>query len=29
MEWLHGVEIRWTSKKIFNAVGAAEAATSL
>ncbi|KAL6865996.1 hypothetical protein ACO1O0_002096 [Amphichorda felina] len=29
MEWLHGVEVRWTSKKIFNVVGAAEAATSL
>jgi len=29
MEWMHGVEIRWTNKKAFKAVGAAEAATSL
>jgi hypothetical protein len=29
MEWMHNVEIRWTSKKVFNAAGAAEAAASL
>ncbi|KAH6631136.1 hypothetical protein B0J18DRAFT_423223 [Chaetomium sp. MPI-SDFR-AT-0129] len=29
MEWMHNVEIRWTSKKTFNAVGAAEVASSL
>ncbi|KAH6649748.1 hypothetical protein F5144DRAFT_597281 [Chaetomium tenue] len=29
MEWMHNVEIRWTSKGAFNAAGAAEAAASL
>ncbi|KAK4246776.1 hypothetical protein C7999DRAFT_15122 [Corynascus novoguineensis] len=29
MEWMHNVEIRWTSKGAFNAAGAAEAASSL
>jgi hypothetical protein len=29
MEWMHNVEISWTSKKSFNAAGAAEAALSL
>ncbi|SPO06697.1 uncharacterized protein DNG_09390 [Cephalotrichum gorgonifer] len=29
MEWMHDVEIRWTNKKAFKAVGAAEAAISL
>lgn len=29
MEWAHNVEIRWTGKAAFNAVGAAEAAASL
>ncbi|AEO62296.1 uncharacterized protein THITE_2106323 [Thermothielavioides terrestris NRRL 8126] len=29
MEWMHNVEIRWTSKRTFNAAGAAEAASSL
>ncbi|KAK3685476.1 hypothetical protein B0T22DRAFT_482440 [Podospora appendiculata] len=29
MEWMHNVEITWTSKKKFNAAGAAEAALSL
>ncbi|KAI5922692.1 hypothetical protein F4810DRAFT_247833 [Camillea tinctor] len=29
MEWMHNVEIQWTSKKSFKAAGAAEAATSL
>lgn len=29
MEWMHNVEIRWTSKKTFNATGAAEAAATL
>ncbi|KAI0134753.1 hypothetical protein BJ170DRAFT_591713 [Xylariales sp. AK1849] len=29
MEWMHDVEIRWTNKKAFNAVGAVEAASSL
>lgn len=29
MEWMHGVEIRWTSRKTFKAAGAAEAALSL
>ncbi|KAL2109368.1 hypothetical protein VUR80DRAFT_2534 [Thermomyces stellatus] len=29
MEWMHGVEIRWTSKKTSKAAGAAEAAVSL
>ncbi|KAK0615988.1 hypothetical protein B0T17DRAFT_592633 [Bombardia bombarda] len=29
MEWMHNVEVRWTSKKTFNAAGAAEAAMSL
>ncbi|KAL2758673.1 hypothetical protein ACRALDRAFT_2100879 [Sodiomyces alcalophilus JCM 7366] len=29
MEWMHNVEIRWTSKSRFNIVGAAEAAASL
>lgn len=29
MEWMHNVEIRWTSKKAFKAAGAAEAALSL
>ncbi|KAK4164835.1 hypothetical protein QBC43DRAFT_334038 [Cladorrhinum sp. PSN259] len=29
MEWMHNVEIRWTSEKSFKAVGAATAAASL
>ncbi|KAI0424789.1 hypothetical protein F5Y09DRAFT_323471 [Xylaria sp. FL1042] len=29
MEWSHDVEINWTSKKTFKAVGAAEAAATL
>ncbi|KAI1491803.1 hypothetical protein F4809DRAFT_615549 [Biscogniauxia mediterranea] len=29
MEWMHNVEIQWTSKKTFKAAGAVEAATSL
>ena len=29
MEWLHNVEIRWTSKKTFKAAGAVEAAATL
>lgn len=29
MEWMHNVEIRWTSKKAFKTVGAAESALSL
>ncbi|KAL2017979.1 hypothetical protein VTK56DRAFT_1359 [Thermocarpiscus australiensis] len=29
MEWMHNVEIRWTSKRSFQAAGAAEAAASL
>ncbi|KAH9906677.1 hypothetical protein F4778DRAFT_590848 [Xylariomycetidae sp. FL2044] len=29
MEWMHDVEIRWTSKASFAATGAAEAASSL
>lgn len=29
MEWMHNVEIRWTNKGLFTAVGAAEAAASL
>ncbi|RYP79444.1 hypothetical protein DL769_002953 [Monosporascus sp. CRB-8-3] len=29
MEWLHNVEIRWTSKKAFKAAGAAEAAATV
>ncbi|KAK4458040.1 hypothetical protein QBC42DRAFT_277663 [Cladorrhinum samala] len=29
MEWMHNVEIRWTNKKSFQAVGAATAAASL
>ncbi|KAI1274594.1 hypothetical protein F5Y07DRAFT_401280 [Xylaria sp. FL0933] len=29
MEWSHNVEINWTSKKSFKAVGAAEAAATL
>ncbi|KAL2175800.1 uncharacterized protein P884DRAFT_301209 [Thermothelomyces heterothallicus CBS 202.75] len=29
MEWMHNVEIRWTSKSAFNAAGAAEAASPL
>ena len=29
MEWLHNVEIRWTSKKAFKAAGAVEAAATL
>jgi hypothetical protein len=29
MEWAHGLEVRWTNKKAFKAVGAAEAATAL
>ncbi|KAK0614272.1 hypothetical protein B0T14DRAFT_528151 [Immersiella caudata] len=28
MEWMHNVEIRWTNKGVFAAVGAAEAAVS-
>ncbi|KAL2202879.1 hypothetical protein CC79DRAFT_1373026 [Sarocladium strictum] len=27
MEWAHDVEVRWTNKKTFKAVGAVEAAT--
>jgi hypothetical protein len=29
MEWSHNVEISWTSKKTFKAVGVAEAAATL
>ncbi|PHH64097.1 hypothetical protein CDD81_4972 [Ophiocordyceps australis] len=29
MEWMHNVEIRWTSKKAFKAVGTVEAAATL
>jgi hypothetical protein len=29
MEWMHGVEIVWTSKKAHRAVGAAEAAAAI
>jgi hypothetical protein len=29
MEWTHNVEINWTSKKKFKAVGAIEAAATL
>lgn len=29
MEWLHGVEIRWTNKKQFAASGVAKAAASM
>ncbi|KAI0006564.1 hypothetical protein F4779DRAFT_620489 [Xylariaceae sp. FL0662B] len=29
MEWIHNVEIRWSSKKTFKATGAAEAAATL
>ncbi|KAL1842018.1 hypothetical protein VTJ49DRAFT_6184 [Mycothermus thermophilus] len=29
MEWMHNVEIRWTSKTAFNVAGAAEAAATL
>ncbi|KAK0728507.1 hypothetical protein B0T26DRAFT_738836 [Lasiosphaeria miniovina] len=29
MEWMHNVEVRWTSKRTFQAAGAAEAAMSL
>ncbi|KAK3325215.1 hypothetical protein B0H66DRAFT_114227 [Apodospora peruviana] len=29
MEWMHNVEIRWTSKKTFNTAGAVEAAATL
>ncbi|CAJ2502913.1 Uu.00g103070.m01.CDS01 [Anthostomella pinea] len=29
MEWMHDVEINWTSKKTFKAAGAAEAAATL
>lgn len=29
MEWMHNVEVRWTSKKTFQAAGVAEAAASL
>lgn len=29
MEWAHDVEIRWTNKKAFKAVGVAEAAMTL
>ncbi|KAL2157103.1 hypothetical protein VTH06DRAFT_7018 [Thermothelomyces fergusii] len=29
MEWMHNVEIRWTSKSAFNAAGVVEAASSL
>jgi hypothetical protein len=29
MEWMHNVEIRWTSKKTFQAAGAAEVAATL
>jgi hypothetical protein len=29
MEWAHGIEVRWTNKKAFKAVGVAEAAMAL
>jgi hypothetical protein len=29
MEWLHNVEVRWTSKKSFKAMGVAETAATL
>lgn len=29
MEWMHGVEVRWTNKKAFKAVGIAETAATL
>ncbi|ROT34628.1 hypothetical protein SODALDRAFT_329493 [Sodiomyces alkalinus F11] len=29
MEWMHNVEIRWTSKSRFNMIGAVEAAATL
>ncbi|KAL2264715.1 hypothetical protein VTJ83DRAFT_7225 [Remersonia thermophila] len=29
MEWMHNVEVRWSSKTAFNAVGAVEAAATL
>lgn len=29
MEWTHGVEIRWTNKRLFKAAGAVEAAATL
>ncbi|KAK0638833.1 hypothetical protein B0T16DRAFT_462572 [Cercophora newfieldiana] len=29
MEWMHNVEIRWTNRGVFAAVGAVEAAASL
>jgi hypothetical protein len=29
MEWVHNVDVRWTDKKAFKAVGAAEAAITL
>ncbi|KAI9167653.1 hypothetical protein HJFPF1_03786 [Paramyrothecium foliicola] len=29
MEWAHNLEVRWTNKKAFKAVGAVEAATAL
>ncbi|KAK4191201.1 hypothetical protein QBC35DRAFT_487605 [Podospora australis] len=29
MEWMHHVEIRWTNKREFNAVGAVQAASTL
>ncbi|KAJ2901706.1 uncharacterized protein MKZ38_001516 [Zalerion maritima] len=29
MEWFHGVEVRWTSKKKFAAAGAVEAAATI
>lgn len=29
MEWVHNIEIRWTSKKTFRAAGAVETAATL
>ncbi|KAK8920851.1 hypothetical protein H634G_00175 [Metarhizium anisopliae BRIP 53293] len=29
MEWMHGVEVRWTNKKAFKAVGVVETAATL
>jgi hypothetical protein len=29
MEWMHGVEVRWTNKKAFKAIGIAETAATL
>lgn len=29
MEWMHNVDVKWTNKKAFKAVGAASAALSL